>query len=77
MTDSDYVNYQVALGQHIRTIRIAKDLSIRKLAISAEIEHHQLINIEKGRVDMRLSTLVKIAKALNIEISYLFISQGI
>nr|WP_158526207.1 helix-turn-helix domain-containing protein [Pedobacter paludis] len=39
---------------------------VRPFAMLADIEHHQLINIEKGRVDLRVSTLIKICNALDI-----------
>lgn len=42
-----------------------KELSTRALPLLADIEHHQIINIEKGRV-IRLSTLLKISKTLGI-----------
>lgn len=63
---------QIKVGQRITALRKKNTMSIRKFALLANIEHHQLINIEKGRVDMRLSTLEKIAVALNIHIGALF-----
>ncbi|WP_293298606.1 helix-turn-helix transcriptional regulator [Pedobacter sp. UBA4863] len=59
------------LGQRIESLRTLKDYGVREFALLAEIEHHQLINIEKGRVDPRYSTLIKISKALEIEIKEL------
>ena len=55
-------SFKISLGNKVEALRSAK-----KFALLADIEHHQLINIEKGRVDIRLSTLVKIAKGLGIE----------
>lgn len=60
------------LGDRIKTLRKKKDLSIRQFALLAEIEHPQLINIEKGRVDLKLSTLNKIAKGFEIDLKSLF-----
>lgn len=60
-------NYKEAFGKKVEQFRAAKRYGVRELALIAGIEHHQLINIEKGRVDLRLSTLLKIAKALEIE----------
>lgn len=59
--------FKEILGERIEERRVAKKLSTRQFALLAEMEHHQLINIEKGRVDIRLSTLLKIAKVLNVE----------
>jgi transcriptional regulator with XRE-family HTH domain len=63
---------QIKVGQRITVFRKLRSISIRKFALLADIEHHQLINIEKGRVDIRLSTLQKIALALGISIGALF-----
>ena len=60
------------LGERIRALRDIKGLSLRKFALLAEIEHPQLINIEKGRVDLKLSTLNKIAKGFEINVAELF-----
>lgn len=57
--------FKEILGERINERRAMKNLSTRQFALLAEIEHHQLINIEKGRVDIRLSTLMKIAKTLD------------
>lgn len=59
--------YRKRLGKKIEEIRISKDLGVREFALIADIEHHQLINIEKGRVDIRLKTLRKIANGFEIK----------
>jgi transcriptional regulator with XRE-family HTH domain len=60
------------LGDRIKTLRKKRDLSIRQFALLAEIEHPQLVNIEKGRVDLKLSTLNKIARGFEIDLMSLF-----
>ena len=62
---------QTDIGKKIETLRLQHKYSLRELALIADIEHHQLLNIEKGRVDMRLSTLGKIAAALKVEVKNL------
>jgi transcriptional regulator with XRE-family HTH domain len=59
--------FKEILGEKIEERRAIKKLSTRQFALLAEMEHHQLINIEKGRVDIRLSTLIKISKVLGVE----------
>ncbi|MFI5161230.1 MAG: helix-turn-helix domain-containing protein [Sphingobacteriales bacterium] len=59
--------FKETLGKKIESLRTDKKFGVREFALIADIEHHQLINIEKGRVDIRLSTLLKIAKALDVE----------
>jgi len=63
---------KIKLGEHIRALRKEKGFSIRQFALQAGIEHPQLINIEKGRIDLKLSTLNKISCALDIELSKMF-----
>jgi len=63
MSDAEF---QKSLGEKIGAIRLEKDLSVRKLALLADMEHHQLLKVEKGSVDIRLSTLRKLATALAV-----------
>lgn len=58
-------NTSSPFGENLSKIRKAKGLSLRKLAVLAEMEHHQILNIEKGG-DLRLSTVYKLAKALEV-----------
>lgn len=60
-------SFKEILGSQVAKFRVEKGFGVREFALLAGIEHHQLINIEKGRVDIRLSTLLKIAKALNLQ----------
>lgn len=66
------LEFKVKLGERIRTLRKEKGVSIRQFALNAGMEHPQLINIEKGRIDLKLSTLNKISEGLGIELSKLF-----
>ncbi|MCQ6957300.1 helix-turn-helix domain-containing protein [Mucilaginibacter aquariorum] len=63
--------FKESLGKRIKSIRTGRNLGVRKFSQLADIEHHQLLRIEKGLVDIRLSTLRKIAIALNVKESYL------
>ena len=66
MSDKNEI-FKEVLGKKIEKLRTQKGFGVREFALIADIEHHQLINIEKGRVDIRLSTLIKIAKGLGAE----------
>ncbi|MGF7079053.1 helix-turn-helix domain-containing protein [Mucilaginibacter sp. UYCu711] len=59
--------FKEILGEKIANLRVDKKYSTRQFALLADMEHHQLINIEKGRVDIRLSTLMKISKVLEVQ----------
>jgi transcriptional regulator with XRE-family HTH domain len=54
-------------GQRIRNIRKEKGLSQRELAAMAEMEHKQVLKIEKGESDIRLTTVLKLLWALQAE----------
>ncbi|OCX51910.1 hypothetical protein BEL04_18075 [Mucilaginibacter sp. PPCGB 2223] len=61
-----------AFGQSVRKFRQAKKLSMQKLADIAEIEQSQIVRIEGGKINTKLSTILIIAKALGIEPADLF-----
>ncbi len=60
------------LGKRIKELREERGFGVRQFALIAEIEHPQLINIEKGRVDLKLATIHKIAIALKVHPKELF-----
>lgn len=61
-------DFRENLGKCIGNLRTERNYGVREFALLANIEHHQLINIEKGRVDIRISTLIKIARGLKVEL---------
>jgi transcriptional regulator with XRE-family HTH domain len=58
-------------GQQLQKIRIEKGLSIRKLAGSASLEYSHVQRIEKGLVDVALTTIYALAEGLEVEPSLL------
>jgi transcriptional regulator with XRE-family HTH domain len=66
--------YNMGLGQRVAALRKSRGFKVRQFALLAEIEHHHLINIEKGRVDMRVSTLLRIAGVLEVDPAVLLAS---
>jgi transcriptional regulator with XRE-family HTH domain len=64
--------FRQLLGNRIEELRTSKKYGVREFSLIADIEHHQLINVEKGRIDVRLRTLRKIAIGLNVEVMELF-----
>lgn len=69
MEDKDYLKL---IGENITRIRKSKNLSTNELANLCEMEKSNLIPIEKGRINVTVNTLIKISKALEIEITELF-----
>jgi transcriptional regulator with XRE-family HTH domain len=62
---------RAALGNHIRQLRLKRKLSQEELAHLAGIHRNHIGLIELGSVDVRLSTLVRLAPALKVSLSAL------
>lgn len=60
-----------ALCKHIDRIRLDKGLSIREFAYMCELSKSQVNELGNDGIDFRYSTLVKIAKGLEIKVSQL------
>lgn len=56
------------VGGNITKLRKQKGLTIADLAYMCDMEKNNLIPIEKGRRNVTLNTLIKISKALEVEL---------
>ena len=65
------------IGEQIKTVREAKGLSQKQVALSINMDPSQYSKIEKGKTDPSISTLEKVADALNVSLPELFQSQEI
>lgn len=66
------IDYKKIIGGNITKIRKKKGLTSKELGYLCDIEKPNLIAIEKGRINITITTLVKIAKALEIDVKALF-----
>ncbi|GAA4954750.1 hypothetical protein GCM10023314_30540 [Algibacter agarivorans] len=57
------------IGERIRVLRIERGLSQFQLNVDADLSKNQLGRIERGERNVKILTLYKIAKALQVEIS--------
>jgi transcriptional regulator with XRE-family HTH domain len=57
------------IAQALRQARQAKGLSQRALSQRAGVPQGHISNIERGAVDLRLSSLVAIARVLDLEVA--------
>jgi transcriptional regulator with XRE-family HTH domain len=55
----------------LKECREKRGLSVRALAKKAKVHYVSLVNIETGKKDPRLSTLLKLTKALGVTLSEL------
>lgn len=73
LSESDEKEQLEAFGKNLRRIRKEKDLSMEALANLAEIELSQIYRIETGKINPKLITILRIAKALEISSRELFL----
>ncbi len=66
------VEYLILLGNNISKIRKNQGLTSKELGLRCDIEKSNLINIEKGKINVTANTLLKLANALEIEVKQFF-----
>ena len=54
--------------KHLRKLRLQQGLSLRSLGVMAGIHAVSLVRLEGGKFDPRLSTLRKLAQALEVSV---------
>ncbi len=62
----------ILIGKNITKIRKLKKLTIKELGYKCDMGHGNLIPIEKGRINVTVNTLYKIATALEVDIKAFF-----
>ena len=62
----------IALGERIAEIIESKGLKTREVAHDADLDVENLRKYIKGKQEMKVSTMLKIANALGVEINELF-----
>ena len=65
------------LGDCIKKIREAKGLSQKEVALSCKMDMGNYSRIENGKTDPSFNTVVKIAKALGVELYELFNANSV
>ncbi len=63
---------QIIVGKNIQKIRESKGISQQELAAKCNFEKSNMSRLEAGRVNPTLSTLEKVAKALDVSLTELF-----
>lgn len=61
------------IGENIRTARKSKNLTLEALGSLCDFEKASLSRIEQGKGNPSLRTLIRIADALEVEVSTFFI----
>ena len=60
-----------AFGQHLRDVRKSKNITQEVLAHKADIAFSSVARIEAGQLNTTISTIVRLAKALDVDKSEL------
>jgi ribosome-binding protein aMBF1 (putative translation factor) len=63
---------QITVGKQIQKLRELKGISQQDLAAKCNFEKSNMSRLEAGRVNPTLSTLEKVAKALDVTLAELF-----
>lgn len=71
---SDKANLK-KLGAQIKKLREAKNLSLRELSYSCDIDNSKISKIEKGQINITFTTILQLAKALEVEPSQLLMGE--
>ncbi len=64
------------LGENLRKYRIEKELSQEKLAFKSDLDRTYISGIERGERNISVITLKKIAEALNVDVTKMFVENG-
>jgi len=51
-------------GENLRKLRNQKDLSLREMSYACSIDNSKIAKIEKGQINITLTTLLQLAVAL-------------
>lgn len=65
-------NEVIELGIRIQHIIKQKNLKVRNVAHDANLDVENLRKYIKGKQEMKITTMLKIVKALNVEVNDLF-----
>ena len=68
----DSEDYLLLLGQNIASLRKKKKISQITLSLDSGIARSFLADLERGKANPSVSTLIKIARALGVEVRTLF-----
>jgi transcriptional regulator with XRE-family HTH domain len=59
--------YLKKFGEHLAQLRMAQNLSFRKMALKCKIDHSDIKKFENGETNITLLTLAELAKGLGVE----------
>lgn len=64
------------MGTRIRRLRLQRGLTLRSLGATSGVGAKRLCEIENGRANATVETLLKVANALDVDLSQFFTSEA-
>jgi transcriptional regulator with XRE-family HTH domain len=72
MTDKELTAIKLKFGKNLQKIRENKKLSLLNVSYNCAIDDSKISKIEHGRINITLSTIVELAKGLDVHPKKLF-----
>ncbi|MDN5395832.1 MAG: helix-turn-helix domain-containing protein [Chryseobacterium sp.] len=69
---SEKIAFLKSFGKRVETLRTEKNLSLRQLSQNCDIDYSDISKIEKGLRNIQMSTILELAKGLDVSIKELF-----
>lgn len=66
MNNKDYSEIQQKFGEKVQKIRNERNLSLRAVASKCDIDDSKISKIENGKFNVKLSTILELAKGLGV-----------
>ena len=66
MEAKDKEQIRIQFGKHLTALRKKKKLSFRKLSDQCDVDYSDIKKYEKGKKDLRLTTVVDLATGLGV-----------
>lgn len=64
---------RIKIGEIIAEIRMDKDMTQKDIALKTGIPQSRIANIEKGKINFTIDTIMDIAAALGVTAGYIFL----
>jgi transcriptional regulator with XRE-family HTH domain len=64
--------FQTSFGKQVEKLRLVQNLSYRQLAQRCDLDHSTISKVEKGEINIQLSSVIQLAKGLNRQPKELF-----
>jgi transcriptional regulator with XRE-family HTH domain len=70
--NSSKIEFQRLFGKQVKSVRLQKKLSLRKLSQRCNIDHSDIAKYEKGEINLKLSSVYELAEGLDVHPKELF-----